>query len=98
MASITFNRFQADKAGYAEIMNGGSCQAIVAQKASAVKDAADGLSVSTRHKGGYSLADHEVKAYQGKLAQGRVVRTKTDRARYAQALDKTLTKALNSAR
>lgn len=99
MASVKFNRYKANKAGYPEVMNASACQALIAQKAEAVKGAADGLSEGTRHKGGYTgIPDHEVKAYQGKLAQGRVVRTKSDRARYAQAIDKTLTKALDSAR
>lgn len=99
MVSMKFNRFEYSRAGYAQVMNSAGCQAIVNQKASSVKNIADSMSISTRHMGGYTgIPEHEVKTYQGKLTTGRVVRTKSDRARYAQAIDKTLTKALNSAR
>ena len=47
--------------------------------------------------GGYALPGHEVKDFQGKLARGRVVRTKTDQARYSEAKRKTLSKALGAA-
>ena len=49
-------------------------------------------------EGGYEYEGHEVKDFQGKLARGRVVRTKTDQARYSEAKRKTLSKALGSAK
>ena len=39
----------------------------------------------------------QIKEIEGKLARGRVVRTKTDQARYSEAKRKTLSKALGAA-
>ena len=87
-------RFKPDRAGYAALMDSPKVQSLIDAKAEAVKAAADaGMS-----EGGYLFVGHEVKDFQGKLARGRVVRTKTDQARYSEAKRKTLSRALDSAR
>lgn len=87
-------RFRWNRAGYAALMGSAQVQSLVDAKAEAVKAAADaGMS-----EGEYELEGHEVKDFQGKLARGRVVRTKTDQARYSEAKRKTLSKALGSAK
>lgn len=87
-------RFRWNRAGYAALMGSAQVQSLVDAKAEAVKAAADaGMS-----EGRYELEGHEVKDFQGKLARGRVVRTKTDQARYSEAKRKTLSKALGSAK
>lgn len=91
-SSVRFGKFKWDRAGYAAVMNSGGCQAVVGRKARAVKAAADGMLSAD----GYRYPGHEIKSFQGVLARGMVVRTKTDHARYAQAKRKTLTKAMNS--
>lgn len=87
-------RFKPNRAGYAALMGSPQVQSLIDAKAEAVKAAADdGLS-----EGKYEYEGHEVKEIEGKLARGRVVRTKTDQARYSEAKRKTLSKALGSAR
>lgn len=87
-------RFKWNRAGYAALMDSPKVQSLIDAKAEAVKAAADaGLS-----EGGYECEGHEVKDFQGALARGRVVRTKTDQARYSEAKRKTLSKALGSAK
>lgn len=99
MASCKFKEFKPNIKGYAGVMNGSGCQQMLTRMATNVKEQADALTDNTRHTKGYtSIPDYESVEWQGKLACGRVIRTKSNRARYAQALDKTLTKALNSAR
>lgn len=94
MASVKFGKFKMSRAGYAALMDSTGVQGVIARKARAVKSSADaGLS-----HGGYDYEGHEVKEFQGKLARGRVVRTKTDQARYSEAKRKTLSKALGAAR
>lgn len=94
MASVKFGKFKMSRAGYAELMDSPGVQSVIERKAKAVKSSADaGLS-----HGGYDYEGHEVKEFQGKLARGRVVRTKTDQARYSEAKRKTLSKALGAAR
>ena len=86
-------RFKPNRAGYAALMGSAQVQSLIDAKAEAVKAAADaGLS-----EGKYEHEGHEVKDFQGKLARGRVVRTKTDQARYSEAKHKTLSKALGAA-
>lgn len=86
-------RFKPNRAGYAALMGSPRVQSLIDAKAEAVKAAADeGMS-----EGGYLSEGHEVKDFQGKLARGRVVRTKTDQARYSEAKRKTLSKALGAA-
>lgn len=94
MASVKFGKFKMSRAGYAALMDSPGVQYVIELKAKAVKSSADaGLS-----HGGYDYEGHEVKEFQGKLARGRVVRTKTDQARYSEAKRKTLSKALGAAR
>ncbi len=94
MASVKFGKFKMSRAGYAALMGSPGVQGVIDRKARAVKSSADaGLS-----HGGYDYEGHEVKEFQGKLARGRVVRTKTDQARYSEAKRKTLSKALGAAR
>lgn len=94
MASVKFGKFKMSRAGYAALMDSSGVQGVIERKAQAVKSSADaGLS-----HGGYDYEGHEVKDFQGKLARGRVVRTKTDQARYSEAKRKTLSKALGAAR
>lgn len=94
MASVKFGKFKMSRAGYAALMDSPGVQGVIDRKARAVKSSADaGLS-----HGGYDYEGHEVKEFQGKLARGRVVRTKTDQARYSEAKRKTLSKALGAAR
>ena len=93
MASVKFGKFKWDRAGYAALMGSAQVQSLIDEKAEAVKAAADaGLS-----EGGYKYEGHEVKDFQGTLARGRVVRTKTDQARYSEAKRKTLSKSLGAA-
>lgn len=98
MASVKFGRFKWNRAGYAELMNSGPVQAALAPKAEAVRAAADASVESSSHGDGYRHPAHEVKRAHGALANGFVVRTNTDHARYAQAKRKSLTKALGSAK
>lgn len=94
MASVKFGKFKMSRVGYAALMDSPGVQSVIERKAKAVKSSADaGLS-----HGGYDYEDHEVKEFRGKLARGRVVRTKTDQARYSEAKRKTLSKALGAAR
>lgn len=94
MASVKFGKFKMSRAGYAALMDSPGIQGVIDRKARAVKSSADaGLS-----HGSYDYEGHEVKEFQGKLARGRVVRTKTDQARYSEAKRKTLSKALGAAR
>lgn len=94
MASVKFGKFKMSRAGYAALMDSPEVQSVIERKAQAVKSSADaGLS-----HGGYDYEGHEVKEFQGTLARGRVVRTKTDQARYSEAKRKTLSKALGSAK
>lgn len=86
--------FKANRAGYAELMNSAQVQAVIDRKADAVKASAD----SALSEGGYEKEGHEVKDFDGVLARGRVVRTKTDQARYSEAKRKTLSKALGAAK
>ena len=91
--SVKFGKFKWNRPGYAQLMDSAPVQAVISRKAQAVKAAADaGLS-----DGVYALPGHEVKDFQGKLARGKVVRTKTDQARYSEAKRKTLSKSLGAA-
>lgn len=90
MGNVTFDSFKWDRAGYAAVQDSPAVQGMLDSAARNVKAAADaGLS-----EGGYDLQGHEVREVQGHLAKGRIVRTKTDQARYTQAKRKTLAKAL----
>lgn len=92
-SSVKFGKFKMSRAGYAALMDSTGVQGVIERKAQAVKAAADaGLSA-----GDYAYEGHEVKDFQGKLARGKVVRTKTDQARYSEAERKTLSKSLGAA-
>lgn len=86
--------FKPNRAGYAALMNSAQVQSVIEGKAEAVRDAADS---ALSDDGEYRYEGHEVKEIEGKLARGRVVRTKTDQARYSEAKRKTLSKALGAA-
>lgn len=92
--SIKFSNFKSDRAGYAALMNSDAIQEIISNKANSVKSAADGM----LSDGGYNMEGHEVNDFNGKLANGKVVRTKTDQARYTNAKRNTLLKSLGSAK
>lgn len=92
--NIKMGKFKPNRAGYAAVMNSGAVQGMITSKANSVKSAADGM----LSDGGYSMEGHEVKDFQGKLANGKIVRTKTDQARYTNAKRNTLLKALGSAK
>lgn len=93
-SAVKFGKFEWDRAGYAQLMNTGAVDAVVAGKALKVLAAADrGLG-----EDGYRHPGHEIKKYYGKLVRGYVVRTNTDHARRAQGKRKNLTKALGSAK
>lgn len=89
---MAFKRFKWDRPGYADVMNGGGCQSLVGGIAAEVASKAN----SMVPEDGYELPAHEVKEFQGKLARGRVVRTKTDAARRASFKDNALKRALDS--
>lgn len=86
-------RFKWDRAGYAEVMGYSDVQSMLDDCA---EDVASRAQASLSQREGYILEDYEVASFQGKLTQGRVVRTKTDHARYSQAKNKTLAKALKN--
>lgn len=87
-------RFEWDREGYAAVMNSPGVQAMLDDVAEGIASRAK---ASLDPDEGYILDDYEVKSFQGKLATGRIVRTKTDHARYSQNKNKTLTKALKGA-
>lgn len=86
-------RFKWSRAGYAEVMGYSDVQSMLDDHA---EDVASRAQASLSQREGYIMEDYEVVTFQGKLAQGRVVRTKTDHARYSQAKNKTLSKALKN--
>lgn len=87
-------RFQPNYAGYRDVLQSGAVQSLVESKAEAV---ASNASAMLDPDEGYRMSDFEVKPFVAKTgAHGRIVRTKTDHARYSQAKNKTLTKALKS--
>lgn len=92
-SNVKFGRFKWNRPGYAQLMDSAPVQSVLDRKASAVKAAAD----AALHPGGYAYGGHEVKDFQGRLARGKVVRTKTDLARYSEAKYKTLSKSLGAA-
>lgn len=88
-------RFVWDRSGYSELMDGHEVQALVQEKAEEIAEKATSMLDKDE---GYLLEDFEIKEFQGRMARGRVVFTKTDHARYSQNKNKTLTKAMNAAR
>lgn len=92
--SVTFRGFKADRAGYRTLMESVRVQALVRQAADGVCGRANAL----LSPDGYRLVGFECKPFQGRLAPGVVVRTKSDHARYSQARHKTLQKAMRGGR
>ena len=84
--------YTPDYSGYRAILKSAKVQALLNSKAQNVASSADGMLSSND---GYYLNSFEVKDFTTKSGgTGKVVRTKTDHARYSQAKNKTLTKAL----
>ena len=92
--SVTFRGFKADRAGYRTHMESVRVQSLVRQAADGVCERANAL----LSPDGYRLVGFECKPFQGTLAPGFVVRTKSDHARYSQARHKTLQKAMRGGR
>lgn len=92
--SVRMGRFKPDRAGYAALMDSFPVQHATRAAAESVRGGANAI----LSKDGYRLVGFEMKPFQGKLARGYVVRTKTDHARYSQARHKTLQKALGAVR
>lgn len=91
MASFEFKDFRWSRAGYAELMDGAGIQGVVAEEADAIAERAD----AAMPKNGYTSAKHhKVADFQGKLAKGKVVYTRTRLAQYQQAQHKTLTESI----
>lgn len=87
-------KFKPNYAGYSAVMDSAGVQSIVEGKAQEIASAASAMLDPDE---GYLMDDFEVKPFTTKMnSQGRVVRTKTNHARYSQAKNKTLTKALKS--
>ena len=92
MASV---QFYWSRAGYADVCNMRGVQSILESKASSVASSAKAMLDPNE---GYYLDDYETGSFKTKIGgSGRYVRTKTDHARYSQAKNKTLTKALKGA-
>ena len=84
-----------NRAGYQAVLNSAGVQSKVKGMADSIADAATGMLDQDE---GYNLDDFEVKEFQGVLAKGYVVRTKTDHARASQNKNNTLLKALDAGR
>ena len=89
---MNFKSFRWSRKGYAAVLNGNGSQALVSQVAFDVMSKAN----ASMPPDDYDLPAHEVKTFKGKLATGRVVRTKTDAARLESARTNNLKKALDS--
>lgn len=88
-------RVVPNRAGYRAALNSDGVQGEVARMAESIRDAATGMLDPDE---GYRLDDFEVKDFRGILADGKVVRTKTDHARASQNKRGTLLKALGAGR
>lgn len=89
---MEFRRFKWKKSGYKDVLNGNGAQALASQVAFDVMSRANAMMPGDD----YELPAHEVKEFQGRLATGRIVRTKTDNARRESAKNNLLKKALDS--
>ena len=96
MTSVKIGPFKPNRAGYAACQNQGGVQNFLKSKADAIKSAADANVLPDKWTVPYSYDAHEVKEITGKLANGYVVRTKTDHARLAESQRGSLTKAFGS--
>lgn len=93
-SAASIGGFKWDRDGYRAVMASAQMQGMLTEKAYSIKEAADSMMTED----GYRRGAHEVKPFVGKIATGRVVRTKTDHARRAQAKRKTLTKAMKKSK
>ena len=89
---MEFKRFKWNRRGYEDVLNGNGSQALASQVAFDVMSRANAMMPGDD----YELPAHEVKEFQGRLATGRIVRTKTDNARRESAKNNLLKKALDS--
>ena len=89
---MEFKRVKWNRKGYEDVLNGNGSQALASQVAFDVMSRANAM----MPEDDYELPAHEVKEFRGKLATGRVVRTKTDAARRESAKNNVLKKALDS--
>ena len=83
------------RAWYRAGRNAGGVQGGIDSMANSIKDAATAMLDPDE---GYELEDFEIKDFEGILANGKVVRTKTDHARASQNRNGTLLKALSAGR
>lgn len=84
--------FKWSRSGYIQLMNSAGVQAVVADKANAIKSRAD----AAVGEDGYTQAEpHAIHdATQLRMAKGKLVVTRTEHAKRAQALRKTLTTSI----
>lgn len=88
-------RVEINRAGYRALLNSAAVQADIGRRAKAIADSA---AAKLDQDEGYVMDDFEVVEFEGKLARGRVVRTKTDHARASQARNNTLLKSVDAGR
>lgn len=90
-SGVELEKFVWNREGYKELLDSDAVQAIVQEKADEVASSANAMMPPDS----YRLPAHEVKVFEGRLAIGRVVRTKTDNARRETAKNNLLKKALD---
>ena len=88
MAKI--GKFKMNRSGYIALMNSAGVQGQLEKKANRIKSSAN----AKLSPDGYRLEGHEAKPIKGKMANGYLVRTKTNHARYSNAKNNTLLKSL----
>lgn len=75
--AVRFGRFKWNRAGYADVMDGGGVQALVSKPAQRIAAACNADFAPHEGEG----AGYEAKQVKGRLAHGYVVRTSTPHAR-----------------
>lgn len=88
MAKI--GKFKMRRSGYIALMNSAGVQGQLEKKANRIKSSAN----AKLSPDGYRFEGHETKPIKGKMANGYLVRTKTNHARYSNAKNNTLLKSL----
>lgn len=88
MAKI--GKFKMRRSGYIALMNSAGVQGQLEKKANRIKSSAN----AKLSPDGYRFEGHEAKPIKGKMANGYLVRTKTNHARYSNAKNNTLLKSL----
>ena len=88
--SVKFGRFKWNRAGYAEVMNSGPVQSLVAKPA---REIADACNASFEPEPGEGEG-YEVREVRGKLARGFAVGTATPHAHNSERRHNRLIKAL----